>query len=422
MVLKWFAEGVGRVPGDDRKISVMACVFLVTLRLFIGWHLLYEGLWKLQTQDTASPWTAEGYLKNATGPLRPLFRDLTGDPNDARWLDYDQVISRWEDWRKRFVNHYGATPEEREALSKGLARLLDGPGTFTAPLTALPPGVDPADFPRSVKYDAQRKILVNDGQMHLLPTERDALLALVDSAAAVDGTEKALVATYRAAVERLYTGASSLSYRERLAVSLKADPERAGLLIKGKDGSDIEKRLGDIELYRELSKQYEDGLRNAKVAYQFDHLDKMSKDLTELRNRLLGPVKSMDSELKVAAEKLLSEAQLARGPVPEPMSKQRSIDLQTMWGLTIIGLLLIAGLATRIAAVAGAGLLMLFYLAAPPWPGMPEVPGPEHNYIVNKVLIEATALLAFAFLPTGRWFGIDAIFSALFRRRRMTAE
>jgi uncharacterized membrane protein YphA (DoxX/SURF4 family) len=114
---------------------------------------------------------------------------------------------------------------------------------------------------------------------------------------------------------------------------------------------------------------------------------------------------------------LLSQQQLAAGPVPEPMTPIRSINLQTMWGLTIIGGLLVAGLFTRLAAIAGAGLLTMFYLAAPPWPGTPPEVGIEHNFIVNKVFIEVVALLAFASLPTGRWFGVDALFAALFRRR-----
>jgi uncharacterized membrane protein YphA (DoxX/SURF4 family) len=88
-----------------------------------------------------------------------------------------------------------------------------------------------------------------------------------------------------------------------------------------------------------------------------------------------------------------------------------------MYGLAIVGILLIAGLFTRLAALGGAGLLMMFYLAIPPWPGTPPEVGIEHNYIVNKVLIEAIACLAFVFLPSGRWFGIDAIGAALFGRK-----
>ena len=83
-------------------------------------------------------------------------------------------------------------------------------------------------------------------------------------------------------------------------------------------------------------------------------------------------------------------------------------DFATMWALTILGLLLIAGLFTKTAAAAAAFMLFSFYLAMPPFPGVPEAPGPEHSLIVNKNLIEVIALLAIAALPTGHWFGVDA--------------
>ena len=62
-----------------------------------------------------------------------------------------------------------------------------------------------------------------------------------------------------------------------------------------------------------------------------------------------------------------------------------------------------------------------FYMAMPPWPGVPEAPGPEHSFIVNKNMIEVLALLALGFIPTGRWFGLDAMVSKLFRRKSTVA-
>ena len=60
---------------------------------------------------------------------------------------------------------------------------------------------------------------------------------------------------------------------------------------------------------------------------------------------------------------------------------------------------------------------MMFYMAMPPWPGVQELPSIEHNLIVNKVLVEMLALLAIAALPSGKWFGVDAIVSVLIHRR-----
>ncbi|MCG8390443.1 MAG: DoxX family membrane protein [Cytophagales bacterium] len=48
---------------------------LVLLRLFIGWHFLYEGLIKLLNPS----WTAKGYLAGSSGPFKGLFQWLAGD-------------------------------------------------------------------------------------------------------------------------------------------------------------------------------------------------------------------------------------------------------------------------------------------------------------------------------------------------------
>ena len=47
---------------DTRRYSLAAIVLLVVLRLGIGWQLLYEGLWKVDTLDSPRPWSAAGYL------------------------------------------------------------------------------------------------------------------------------------------------------------------------------------------------------------------------------------------------------------------------------------------------------------------------------------------------------------------------
>ena len=48
---------------------------LVVLRIFIGWHFLYEGIFKLHTPN----WTAKGYLLSAEGFLSPIFSWLASD-------------------------------------------------------------------------------------------------------------------------------------------------------------------------------------------------------------------------------------------------------------------------------------------------------------------------------------------------------
>jgi uncharacterized membrane protein YphA (DoxX/SURF4 family) len=407
--------------GSDRKLAIIACVLLVTLRMSIGWHLLYEGWWKIDTQSKSQPWSAEGYLKNATGPLRPVFRELIGDPSDLNWLNYDLVSAKWDDWKDRFLAHYPnvdeAGPKGRGTVRDQLTRLLEGTEAFVVPLAILPAGVNLAPFKDIVTFDEANKQLRVGGQQHLLASERDKLLAM----APVDGTDDETITKFRKAVNDLYNASSKLSFKERLAVLLKGDPERVGVMQTDKSNNVIENRVGEIELYRRQAERYENRLAVAKTDFQFDHLDRQWTELQQLRRKLIGPVQALEYEMKLAAEQLLSAEQLAKGPVPEPWTEIRKINWRTMWGLTTLGFLLIIGLFTRLAAVGGAGLLTLFYLAAPPWPGVPETPGPEHNYVVNKVYMEALTLLCFACMPTGKWFGVDALLGGFWSKLRRKA-
>src|SRR5262250_290802 len=55
---------------------------LVLLRTAIGWHFLYEGIYKLmlpgwtRAGDPVATWSAAGYLKAASGPLAGFFHAL----------------------------------------------------------------------------------------------------------------------------------------------------------------------------------------------------------------------------------------------------------------------------------------------------------------------------------------------------------
>lgn len=86
------------------------------------------------------------------------------------------------------------------------------------------------------------------------------------------------------------------------------------------------------------------------------------------------------------------------------------VDMLNTWGLIAIGLGLIVGLFTRVAAIAGALLLFVYYLSNPPLIGLEYSVPTEGNYlIVSKTLIEAVALVAMAVFPTGSFAGLDMI-------------
>jgi len=84
------------------------------------------------------------------------------------------------------------------------------------------------------------------------------------------------------------------------------------------------------------------------------------------------------------------------------------VNFLNTWGLILIGLSLFFGFFTRIAAWSGAGLLLLYYLAHPPFTGLMEGSVVEGSYIwVNKNLIEMFILLLMANVPIKWIFGAD---------------
>jgi thiosulfate dehydrogenase [quinone] large subunit len=78
---------------------------LVTLRVLIGWHFLYEGFTKLANPD----WSSIGFLLDSKGPFAGLFQGLANSPGMLNAVD--------------FLNVYGL-------IAIGLGLIL---GAFTRP-------------------------------------------------------------------------------------------------------------------------------------------------------------------------------------------------------------------------------------------------------------------------------------------------
>jgi len=95
-----------------------------------------------------------------------------------------------------------------------------------------------------------------------------------------------------------------------------------------------------------------------------------------------------------------------------------NVNLITSWGLAIVGVLLILGLFTRLASLAGIGFVLLFYLCNPPFVGyFYSIPTEGSYLIVNKNLVEIGALLVILTTGSGQFAGLDRIVRALFAPR-----
>jgi thiosulfate dehydrogenase [quinone] large subunit len=73
---------------ETGKLTSMHKLALALLRIFIGWHFLYEGIAKLLKPN----WSASGFLLQARGPLTDLFHWMA---NNAEVLRYVNLMNIW---------------------------------------------------------------------------------------------------------------------------------------------------------------------------------------------------------------------------------------------------------------------------------------------------------------------------------------
>ncbi len=294
----------------------LGAFFLVLLRIAIGWHFLTEGLDKVEsTRYGKQPFSAEIYLRNASGPLAPCFRRLLPDADSKEILDPDRLESTWSETVARIGEHYKFT-DDQKAKAK---TLLDQSSTW-------------AD------------VWLNN------PDNREARVKYLDELAQVEKTEQ---------------NQSAMSFQRERAWESRRSLE------------------GD-------------------------------------RKTLTAPLVAKGHELEGAVVALATPEQqaTARAYTP-PLTILDVANLLTIYGLCAMGVCLILGFLTPLAAVAAAAFLAMLYLCMPPWTGLPPNPMAEgHYWIVSKNLVELIACLLIAVTAGGYWFGLDRLFFGARRRRR----
>lgn len=113
-------------------------MFLVLLRIAIGWHFLYEGTQKI----LSTPWgktsilarvfpvpegptfSSEGYLRNSAGPLAPRFRALIPDADSREKLKVENVKRELIAESKRVIAHYGFEGPRKEEAEKVVSKAV----------------------------------------------------------------------------------------------------------------------------------------------------------------------------------------------------------------------------------------------------------------------------------------------------------
>ncbi len=95
----------------------------------------------------------------------------------------------------------------------------------------------------------------------------------------------------------------------------------------------------------------------------------------------------------------------------------RIVDFLNIWGLIVIGICLFLGIFTRISAIAGAFLLLLYYVANPPFV-YSSIPSTSHFYIINYNLIELIVLIVIASLPVDYLWGLQREIWFAYKKRK----
>lgn len=341
-------------------MNKLTALFLLLLRLAIGWHFAAEGYhkldgyWKGPTETVVGktkPFSSAGYFREGTGPLAQYIRKEIGDPDDEALAVLTPqpaespnapphtrtpklLAQEWGDFVHRFCDHYQLDEQQRQKAEEALTKVEND----------------------AVRWLTSKEVSERN---YKAKTQEGRLPA------------PARLAEYKAKLEEF------------------TEPKHSHLVSIGSDAESTR-------------------LHNVKA------------EVVRLRVGLLDDLNEYTQDLRKELEKIPSDGQkkAAEGkgkpPQPEPpgneKEKQWWIDQITMYGLTILGVCLIVGLFTRTACLLSAGFLVMTYLSMPPFPWLPSAPNNEGYYLfINKNVIEALALLALATTTSARWLGLDAL-------------
>jgi uncharacterized membrane protein YphA (DoxX/SURF4 family) len=322
-------------------------VALVALRLSLGCHFLYEGVWKIGHSDFRydNRWKAEGgeeftakpFLALAKGPVSGFFYamlpDIDGrerlkvvvDEKKGKSIDSRAFFDRWNQVRQEFVEFYR-----------------------------------PKDSSDSKAADAHAKL----------------------AKGAEERYEKA---------------------KKQLDEYLKEDTD------------DIVAYFGSLDRFEK------DKERNQDAPFQKQRRWDRMLELRAEADKWIKDIEGQERAYAQSLYSLLDDEQKGRGLPraswnPFQWDRMKQINFAVTFALTAIGLCLMLGFCTPLAALGGAGFMCFVVLTQPAWPTLyphdPQVVG--HALLINKDFIEMVALLVIAATGAGRWGGLDVFVNRWF--------
>lgn len=347
---------------------------LVLLRLAIGWHFYREGTKKLAVDPTTHElhidFSAEGFLKGAVGPLATFFHQQA--PGFHSW---EQLL---------------AQPAEARPMSEKDAKALaDWQAAYAAKRKAAVAKKEPApvELPPVGPYVAWAQQVVDDWH------------AMADRVEAVPGL-------------------TSLQQKATHAVlDLREEQLAAYLAAESPDMADWQHELWRLH-------EWEVRPEAADVPFEEKRIAEKRAETTAKGLSWVEQVRGIERGLKNDLKAILTPEQAKDADMIQRVNAALADVGETRLARTNlivtcvvigVGVLLMLGLFTRLASVAGIAFLLSVIATQPPW-----VPG-ANTLVFYYQTVEIAALVVLFATAAGRWAGLDFFMHAAARCCRRTA-
>lgn len=388
--------------------------FLLALRLAIGWQFLFEGLNKIHSHnvgpsETNKVFTSETFFKASPTWFGGVMRTQFDDPTVT--------------FATKLKTTLETTPTEFAKLTLE-AQAAACPADVAKELDPLP-DIAEAAIKKAAAADMKSAPGAYDKELKTIADEEAAeMFAAKDDKAKAAAKEKAEDARKASAKKRDTTladakkrdeGAKELA--EKAIVASKAKYAR---WVYGAEGRDTKVKFVGQDVALTAPQRFahinwlkgEVAAANQRLSMKLGNGNGTeTKRAAEVRTELVVAEADLANDANAFATELKTGLGWTKSADDKPATRPGEMaDRFTMYFIASVGACLLLGLFTRISCVLAAGFLVTTYLTWPAVPWYLQPPNTEGNPLfINKNLIECFALLSLAFLPTGRWMGLDAI-------------
>lgn len=407
------------------NIGLVTIVVLVALRVGIGWHFYKEGTNKLKDGD----FDAAPVVRQAKGEFAPYYKNMAPDDDammqfvrdhynsEMDTIDADKAVkesvNQWWLHRERVGDYYqfGDQPlqqrlkDQRSAIKKELEQLRK---------------------PRDESYGRiERKRALEAIPADERSEEEQATLAALTASYPAD------VDAYEAANQKFLSLEEQYKQLERDVLTVRYQHELADEIIRHW-GPELVAHLEAheaefVEYFKAVERRdrYQEDASRREVESLDGQLAKIEAEVKKQRGPLVAPLKIMWESVGNDLNSLAIQEQRDAAGLPPEIPKPTDVSWQievannvVPWFDTIVGVLLVLGLFTRLAAIAAALLLLSVVSMQLPW-----ADGAVPTYYQ---WVELLALLAVAATGAGRFAGLDfflrCAYFKVFRPREETVE